>query len=80
MILLLLGGLGTYVGTFFAIFRHFSRFFRIFYPANFEAFFRTAKNQVFEKRISILGPLGGPCGLGKLKLRAWLKEEKSLPC
>ena len=53
----------------------FSHFFRIFYHANFEAFFWTAKNQVFEKRISILGPLGGSCGPGKLKLRAWLKRK-----
>ena len=53
----------------------FSRFFRIFYHANFEAFFRTAKNQVFEKSTVILGPLGGSCGPGKLKLRAWLKRK-----
>ena len=53
----------------------FSHFFRIFFHANFEAFFWTAKNAIFGHIFSILGPLGGSCGPGKLKLRAWLKRK-----
>ena len=50
-------------------------FFRIFYHANFEAFFWTAKNAIFGHIFLILGRLGGSCGPGKLKLRAWLKRK-----
>ena len=46
----------------------FSHFFCIFFHSNFEAFFWTAKNAIFEKRIVILGPFGGPCGPGKQSL------------
>ena len=63
-----LEGLGTSKLVIFCL-------FRIFYHSNFEAFFRSAKSQVFEKSTVIFGPFGGMCRPGKQSLELGLKRK-----